>query len=138
MTALISKPGITSASTLSIPKSWDITWFRNFIQNQLKGADVRNALAGPGISISGNISTPYATIGVGGVGAKYPIILNPPAATYALQIDGTTYAGISLNPSGLTGLTGDTYFFANNATDSYIGTRSTAALHIQTNSLDRI
>jgi hypothetical protein len=66
MTALISKPGITSASTLSIPKDWDKTWFRNFIQNLLKGADVRNAIGVNGITISGNIASPYATIGISG------------------------------------------------------------------------
>lgn len=65
MTALISKPGITSASTLAIPKDWDKTWFRNFIQNQLKGADVRNAIGLNGIVITGNISSPYATISLG-------------------------------------------------------------------------
>jgi hypothetical protein len=60
---LISKPGITSASTLSIPKDWSPVWFRKFIQNLLTGADVRNAIGTGGITISGNISSPYATIG---------------------------------------------------------------------------
>lgn len=59
---LISKPGITSASTLSIPKDWSPSWFRNLIENQLKGADVRNAVGSGGISVSGNIASPYATI----------------------------------------------------------------------------
>lgn len=62
MAALISKPGITSTSTLAIPKDWDATWFRNFIQNQLKGADVRNAAGTNGITVSGTIASPYATI----------------------------------------------------------------------------
>lgn len=62
MGVLISKPGITSASTLSIPKDWSPSWFRNLIDNQLKGADVRNAVGSGGIQVSGNIASPYATI----------------------------------------------------------------------------
>src|ERR1700689_686399 len=59
---LKTKPGINGANVLSIPKDWDATWFRKFINNSLKGADVRNAIEGPGITITGNISSPYATI----------------------------------------------------------------------------
>lgn len=69
MSALISKPGITLASAgLAIPKDWDAVWFKGLVANLLKGADVRNAIAGPGITITGNISTPYATISAGGPG----------------------------------------------------------------------
>ena len=59
---LASKPGITSASTLSIPKDWSPVWFRWFINNLLKGADVRNAVGANGIVVTGNIASPYATI----------------------------------------------------------------------------
>ena len=51
-TALASKPGLTGATALSIPKDWDPTWFRNFINNMLKGADVRNAVGANGIVVS--------------------------------------------------------------------------------------
>lgn len=61
---LISKPGITNASTLSIPKTWSASWFASFISSQLTGADVRNALGVDGISVSGNLTSPYATIGL--------------------------------------------------------------------------
>ena len=50
---------------LNIPKSWDATWFRNLVSTQLKGADVRNAIGANGITVNGNISSPYATIGFG-------------------------------------------------------------------------
>lgn len=62
MGALISKPGLTSASALAIPKNWSASWFRSLISNQLQGADVRNAVGSGGITVSGNISSPYATI----------------------------------------------------------------------------
>lgn len=65
MTQLQTKPGINGANTLSIPKDWDSTWFRKFLANSLKGADVRNAVGSGGITVSGNISSPYATIGFG-------------------------------------------------------------------------
>jgi hypothetical protein len=64
-TALKTKPGINGANTLSIPTEWEATWFRKFIANSLKGADVRNAVGANGIVVSGNIASPYATIGLG-------------------------------------------------------------------------
>lgn len=81
---LATKPGINGANTLSIPKTWDAAWFRGFIANSLKGADVRNAVGTNGITISGNISSPYATISLG----PGPIVLNTPAGTVALTING--------------------------------------------------
>jgi hypothetical protein len=65
--ALASKPGISGATVLHIPKDWDATWFRNFINNLLKGADVRNAIGANGITVSGNISSPFATISGSGL-----------------------------------------------------------------------
>jgi hypothetical protein len=61
-TQLQTKPGINGANVLSIPKDWDDTWFRKFINNSLKGADVRNAVGLNGITVTGNIASPYATI----------------------------------------------------------------------------
>jgi hypothetical protein len=66
---LTSKPGLQSVSALAIPTTWDQTWFKNFVSNVLKGGDVRNAIAGPGITITGNLASPYATISAGGGGA---------------------------------------------------------------------
>jgi hypothetical protein len=60
---LPSKPGIAGAKVLSIPEQWSASWFRWFISNLLKGADVRNAVGANGITVSGTIASPYATIG---------------------------------------------------------------------------
>lgn len=89
MAALISKPGITSASTLSIPKNWDKAWFRAFIQNQLKGADVRNAVGVSGIVVSGTIASPYATIGFAApITLPGPVIINGAIGSIALTVNG--------------------------------------------------
>lgn len=45
----------------SIPTQWDAAWFAKFVREVLAQADVRNALEGPGISISGQSGEP-ATI----------------------------------------------------------------------------
>jgi hypothetical protein len=115
MAALISKPGVTSASTLSIPTDWDKTWFRGFIQNQLKGADVRNAIGVNGISITGNISSPYATIGLGPpalIGSvSFTGTLGSPTLQlnsvngYQLVLNSTsgTYSGLYFNHIGVNG-----------------------------------
>lgn len=58
-----SKPGITGASVLAIPKDWDQSWFKHLVHNQLKGADIRNAVGTGGIKVSGTLASPYATIG---------------------------------------------------------------------------
>jgi hypothetical protein len=86
---LPTKPGINGANVLSIPTEWDATWFRKFINNSLKGADVRNAIAGPGITISGTIASPYATISATGAGGGVSQI--------------TAGTGISISPAGGTG-----------------------------------
>lgn len=72
MAALISKPGITRvAISTGVPKAWSQNWFRDFVSDYLKGGDVRNAVGANGITISGNITSPYATISIGGPG--FPI-----------------------------------------------------------------
>jgi hypothetical protein len=63
---LKSKPGIGSATTQTgIPMQWSKAWFQSFVNSQLRGADVRNAVGAGGIVVSGNITTPYATISLG-------------------------------------------------------------------------
>lgn len=100
MVALVSKPGITSASTLSIPKDWSSSWFRNFIDNQLKGADVRNAVGSGGIKINGTIASPYATVGfqsqASGFGTPTGnvVIANFPGASATLAQTSATVAEI--------------------------------------------
>ncbi len=95
---LKSKPGLSSTTTLNIPTDWDPTWFRNFISNQLKGADVRNAVGSNGISVTGNISSPYATITFGGTANPIngPVIITGSGASPAtapLQINVTSAGG---------------------------------------------
>lgn len=55
--------GIDGIPTNSIPDNWDPIWFSSFIKLWLAKGDTRNALNGPGISITGSINTP-ATISV--------------------------------------------------------------------------
>jgi hypothetical protein len=92
MGPLISKPGITSAAALSIPKDWNPAWFRGFINNLLKGADVRNAIAGTGITITGNISSPYATISSTGGGGSASSNVTP-------DTHPATPTGVGLGPN---------------------------------------
>lgn len=96
---LKTKPGINGANVLAIPKDWDPVWFRHFVNNQLKGADVRNAVGAGGITISGNISSPYATIGFTGGGGVTQIIagtnitISPPGGTGVVTINSTGGGG---------------------------------------------
>ena len=89
MAALISKPGITNASVLAIPKTWDGTWFRSFVNSQLTGADVRNAVGKNGIVVSGTLASPYATISLGGTGAI--------TLTNDVTISPTSGVGLTIN-----------------------------------------
>jgi len=105
---LKSKPGLSSTTTLNIPTDWDPTWFRNLISNQLKGADVRNAVGSNGISVTGNISSPYATISIGGTGPVAlpgPVTINTPAGTVALTVNGAAgQRALAINGSAASGL----------------------------------
>jgi hypothetical protein len=100
-TLLISKPGLTSASALSIPQDWSMSWFRSFISNQLKGADVRNAVGSGGIVVSGTIASPYATIGFGApVTLPGPVTITAPASGNSLTVYGAPNASVITAISG--------------------------------------
>jgi len=58
-------PGIDSIPSNQIPNTFSSAWFINFIRTWLRAADVRNATAGPGITITGQGIIP-ATISVTG------------------------------------------------------------------------
>jgi hypothetical protein len=122
MATLISKPGITNASVLTIPTTWGGTWFRSFVNNQLTGADVRNAIAGAGITISGNLSTPYATISAGGSGAPFnaPIIIKTTGGVTVFEVfnslTGPTVEAYGPTAGGLVDLTPDTGTFTGTLT----------------------
>jgi hypothetical protein len=114
--ALKTKPGINGANVLSIPKTWDPNWFRHFINNSLKGADVRNAVGINGITVTGNISSPYATISGAGAGGVTTVaspgatitVTNPtgPTVDLDLPVSGVTAgsytsANITVNAEGI-------------------------------------
>jgi hypothetical protein len=113
---LKTKPGINGANMLSIPATWDPTWFRHFVNNSLKGADVRNAVGINGVTITGNISSPYATISGSGAGGVTTVaspggtitVTNPtgPTVDLALPASGVTAgsftsANITVNAEGI-------------------------------------
>lgn len=56
MTRLPVKPGISSTTIRSIPKTWSADWFSLLITRHLQNADIRNSVAGPGITISDAIT----------------------------------------------------------------------------------
>jgi hypothetical protein len=110
---LKSKPGLSSTTVLNIPKDWDPTWFRNFISNQLKGADVRNAIGANGITVSGTIASPYATISLG----PGPVVLQPAASptspTLTVVTTSNTQPAIQINESQTNTQGGLTFYDTN-------------------------
>jgi len=90
---LTPKPGLDGSKVLSIPKDWNSTWYRDHVNNLLKGADVRNATGINGIKVSGNITSPYATIGLQGP-ITIPVLADDQNAIVVNEIativDGTT------------------------------------------------
>jgi hypothetical protein len=98
-TNLKTKPGINGANVLSIPNTWDPNWFRHFINNSLKGADVRNAIGINGVTVTGNISSPYATIS--GSGASGVTTVSSPGATITVTNPTGPTVDIDLPPSGV-------------------------------------
>jgi hypothetical protein len=100
--ALATKPGINGANTLSIPKEWDSVWFRKFIANSLKGADVRNAVGANGISVTGTIASPYATIGFGApVTLPAPVTISSSPGQISLTVNGASgLTAIVINATG--------------------------------------
>lgn len=53
---LAVKKGISAPAVTNIPEKWDQAWFRYFINNFLVNGDIRNAVTGPGLIITGNVS----------------------------------------------------------------------------------
>jgi hypothetical protein len=116
---LKSKSGIGGATTQTgVPMQWSQSWFQHFVNNQLRGADVRNAVGAGGIVVSGNITTPYATITLG------------PTIPASLTFTGNeTFAPASGNPTTVdTPATG-----ANSAVIEYLQGMSNGGAYIQFN-----
>jgi hypothetical protein len=154
---LISKPGLTSATTLAIPTNWSASWFRSLIASYLTGADVRNAVGSGGIVVSGNITSPYATIG-------FAPPVSVPAPFYVTYNDSTLFEVMQNGQAGFGGpasgyVVSPTYWFQNagtvnvgirDTTDStemllyvysggaIIGSSSDSPLYIRTNNTNAI
>lgn len=60
---LAAAKGISATTVVSIPEEWSKEWFRTFISQVLANVDIRNAIPGTGVTISGTATTP-ATISV--------------------------------------------------------------------------
>lgn len=58
MGRLSVKKGISAAMVTNIPEKWDPQWMRRFISTWMENGDARNAVAGTGVAISGNATTP--------------------------------------------------------------------------------
>lgn len=66
---------------LRVPDQWDPAWFTRFVREVLALADIRNAVEGTGVTITGNSSQP-ATIAAD---ASIAGLLNVPFVTLALS-----------------------------------------------------
>lgn len=77
-------PGLTPSAVHNVPTNWDGTWYKRHIRDFLQWADVRNAHAGPGITITGNLNGP-ATISLAG-GA---VLVSGTIVTAKLTVGGT-------------------------------------------------
>jgi hypothetical protein len=66
--------------------------------------------------------------------------INAFSGQYGLQVNGSSFAGVTLLGSGAVFLTSDYYVFQNSGSniDGYIGLRGSNQLHMQTNGADRI
>lgn len=63
-------PGLTPNVVRSIPEKWSKAWYHRHIRDFLQWADIRNAIAGPGVIISGDITGP-ATISLAAGGTLF-------------------------------------------------------------------
>ncbi len=127
MGALISKPGLTAAKVLSIPKDWNAAWFRGLVQNMLQGGDVRNAVGANGISVTGNIASPYATIGFAGpMTLPGPVTVNGTLTVNGgVTITGTTITGKGANSGTQVDMAPDSGTFTGTVTGCTAGVTGT-------------
>jgi hypothetical protein len=74
--------GISGAALANkIPEKWSAAWFQSFITTYLQNADIRNATAGPGVAITGNIATPATLSAAQLVLAGESVFGNPTGAS---------------------------------------------------------
>lgn len=104
MTIYQPPPGISAPTVTNIPKEWSATWFRRFITQHLEGADVRNAIPGPGITITTSAAVPKRSaltarpiISAGGSGG-IPLSSIQPMAPFTVAANDT---GASAPPTAI-------------------------------------
>jgi hypothetical protein len=89
--------GINSNAVRNIPVAWSAAWFRRFITDHLQKADFRNAIAGPGITITGTEQqTGEISSTGGGVSQIVPgtgITVSPAGGTGVVTVSSSGGAG---------------------------------------------
>lgn len=73
------KMGISSGAVRNIPTEWSAEWFRRFITHHMQNMDIRNTIAGTGITITGTEQQP-GTISAGSAAVA---TANLPATPFA-------------------------------------------------------
>lgn len=104
------KKGISGNAVRNIPGDWDAGWFHRFVTDHLQNADFRNAIAGPGISITGTENQPgtiaLTTLAAGfGTPTGGTVIANFPGASATLAQTSATVAEliVQLKAAGILG-----------------------------------
>ena len=96
-----------------IPAQWSAAWFKTFITQYLQNADIRNAVPGVGVSISGNIATP-ATISLTQLTSPGLSVIGNPTGSEASDISITATGNGQVLVSSDGELLFDTLELANN------------------------
>lgn len=96
------RKGISAPAVTNVPEKWDRTWFRTFITNFLVNADIRNAVTGPGLIITGNVSGDTTATG----GSNSVTITQSPVPNNTVMgnVSGISAVPIALNQTQLTTL----------------------------------
>jgi hypothetical protein len=91
--------GLSAGAVRNIPETWSAAWFRKFITNHMQRADFRNAIAGPGITITGTEQSSGEISATGGVtqiiSGGSGIGVSPAGGTGAVTLTNTGVTSIS-------------------------------------------
>lgn len=112
MTKYQPPAGISAPTVTNIPEQWSAVWFRRFITQHLEGADVRNAVPGPGITIQTSAAVPKRSaltarpiISAGGAGGVPLSSIEPlPPFTVVANDTGATVPPTAINETQLTSM----------------------------------
>lgn len=131
--------GINAIPQVQIPAQWDPVWFMQFINTWLANGDVRNAIAGPGISITGQgidaatiasefadiINQPFVVTGPGdGLLTEESILQPEVGVTTVTTGSGNVVVGIAANGIGANQFRGSAAF-------SLVGNPTSGAANVQ-------